>query len=67
MMRRGALDAVAKFFRTNEPSSPILLIERAKRLRGQGFFFEVLEELAPERSGSAARNKVCEGVETNRG
>jgi type VI secretion system protein ImpA len=43
-----ALDAVAAFFRTNEPSSPIpLLIERAKRLVSKNFL-EVLAELAPE-------------------
>jgi type VI secretion system protein ImpA len=43
-----ALDAVAAFFRTNEPSSPIpLLLERAKRLVAKDFL-EVLAELAPE-------------------
>jgi type VI secretion system protein ImpA len=43
-----ALDAVADFFRTNEPSSPIpLLLERAKRLVSKNFL-EVLAELAPE-------------------
>ena len=43
-----ALDAVAAFFRTNEPSSPIpLLVERAKRLVSKDFL-EVLAELAPE-------------------
>lgn len=43
-----ALDAVAAFFRTNEPSSPIpLLIERAKRLVAKDFL-AVLEELAPD-------------------
>jgi type VI secretion system protein ImpA len=43
-----ALDAIAAFFRTNEPSSPIpLLLERAKRLVAKDFL-EVLAELAPE-------------------
>jgi len=43
-----ALDAVAAFFRNNEPSSPIpLLVERAKRLVSKDFL-EVLAELAPE-------------------
>lgn len=43
-----ALDAVAAFFRANEPSSPIpLLVERAKRLVSKDFL-EVLAELAPE-------------------
>lgn len=43
-----ALDAVAAFFRTSEPSSPIpLLIERAKRLVAKDFL-AVLEELAPD-------------------
>lgn len=43
-----ALDAVAGYFRANEPSSPIpMLIERAKRLVAADFL-AVLEELAPE-------------------
>jgi type VI secretion system protein ImpA len=43
-----ALDAVATYFRTNEPSSPIpMLIERAKRLVGKDFL-AVLEELTPD-------------------
>jgi type VI secretion system protein ImpA len=54
-----ALDAVAAFFRTNEPSSPIpLLIERAKRLVAKDFL-EVLAELAPEALGPA---KAASGV-----
>jgi type VI secretion system protein ImpA len=54
-----ALDAVAEFFRTHEPSSPIpLLLERAKRLVAKTFL-EVLEELAPEALGSA---KAASGV-----
>jgi len=54
-----ALDAVAQFFRTNEPSSPIpLLIERAKRLVGQDFL-AMLEELAPDALDQA---KAASGV-----
>lgn len=54
-----ALDAIAEFFRTHEPSSPIpLLLERAKRLVAKSFL-EVLEELAPEALGSA---KAASGV-----
>jgi type VI secretion system protein ImpA len=43
-----ALDAVADFFRRNEPSSPIpLFVERAKRLVSKDFL-EVLADVAPE-------------------
>jgi type VI secretion system protein ImpA len=43
-----ALDAVADFFRRNEPSSPIpLLVDRAKRLVSKDFL-EVLADIAPE-------------------
>ncbi len=43
-----ALDAVADYFRHNEPSSPVpLLLERAKRLVSKDFL-EVLAEIAPE-------------------
>jgi type VI secretion system protein ImpA len=43
-----ALDAVAEFFRRNEPSSPIpLFLERAKRLVSKDFL-EVLADIAPE-------------------
>jgi type VI secretion system protein ImpA len=43
-----ALDAVAEFFRRNEPSSPVpLFIERAKRLVSKNFL-EVLADIAPE-------------------
>jgi type VI secretion system protein ImpA len=43
-----ALDAVAQFFRQNEPSSPIpLILERAKRLVSKDFL-EVLADIAPE-------------------
>ena len=43
-----ALDAVAGFFRQNEPSSPVpLFIERAKRLVAKDFL-EVLADIAPD-------------------
>jgi type VI secretion system protein ImpA len=43
-----ALDAVAEFFRRNEPSSPIpLLLDRAKRLVSKNFL-EVLADIAPD-------------------
>ncbi len=48
-----ALDAVASFFRQNEPSSPIpLIVERAKRLVSKDFL-EVLADIAPEAVGQA--------------
>jgi type VI secretion system protein ImpA len=48
-----ALDAVAAFFRQNEPSSPVpLFVERAKRLVGRDFM-EVLEDIVPEGLASA--------------
>lgn len=54
-----ALDSVATFFRTNEPSSPIpLLIERAKRLVGKDFL-AMLEDLAPDALDQA---KAASGV-----
>ena len=43
-----ALDAVAEFFRRNEPSSPIpLFLDRAKRLVSKDFL-EVLADVAPD-------------------
>ena len=43
-----ALEAVAEYFRRNEPSSPIpLFVERAKRLVAKDFL-EVLADVAPE-------------------
>lgn len=54
-----ALDAIAEFFRANEPSSPVpLLIERAKRLVGKDFL-AMLEELAPDALEQA---KAASGV-----
>jgi type VI secretion system protein ImpA len=47
------LDAVAEFFRRNEPSSPVpLFCDRAKRLISKDFL-EVLADVAPEALGSA--------------
>jgi type VI secretion system protein ImpA len=43
-----ALEAVAQYFRTHEPSSPVPLIcERAKSLVSKGFL-EILEDIAPD-------------------
>lgn len=43
-----ALDAVADFFRRNEPSSPVpLFVDRAKRLVAKDFL-AVLEDIAPD-------------------
>jgi type VI secretion system protein ImpA len=43
-----ALDAIAQYLRTTEPSSPVpLLLERAKRLISKDFF-AVLQDIAPD-------------------
>jgi type VI secretion system protein ImpA len=43
-----AMDAIAAFFRKNEPSSPVpLLLDRAKRLVSKSFL-ELLEDIAPD-------------------
>ena len=48
-----ALEAVATFFRSNEPSSPIpFIVERAKRLISKDFF-EVLADITPDAVSSA--------------
>jgi type VI secretion system protein ImpA len=48
-----ALDAIATYFRRNEPSSPVpLFLERAKRLVAKDFL-EVLADIAPEALGMA--------------
>jgi type VI secretion system protein ImpA len=48
-----ALEAVATFFRSNEPSSPIpLFVERAKRLISKDFL-EVLADITPDAVSSA--------------
>ncbi len=54
-----ALDAVATFFRRNEPSSPVpLLLDRAKRLVSKNFL-EVLEDIAPD---SMTQAKLIGGI-----
>lgn len=48
-----ALDAVAEFFRSSEPSSPIpMIVERAKRLVDKNFL-QVLADIAPDAVASA--------------
>jgi type VI secretion system protein ImpA len=50
-----ALDAVAGYFRHNEPTSPVpLIVERAKRMVSMDFL-EVLADLAPEALEQARR------------
>jgi type VI secretion system protein ImpA len=50
-----ALDTVAQFLRSTEPSSPVpILLERAKRLISMDFF-AVLEDLAPDGLDQAKR------------
>jgi len=57
-----ALDAVADFFRRNEPSSPVpLLLDRAKRLVSKDFL-EVLADIAPEALGVA---RAAGGLKSN--
>jgi type VI secretion system protein ImpA len=57
-----ALDAVATFFRQNEPSSPVpLFIERAKRLVAKDFL-EVLADIAPDAMDQA---KAASGIRDN--
>ncbi len=55
-----ALDAVAEYFRQNEPSSPIpLFLERAKRLVSKSFL-EVLADIAPD---ALAQARMAGGVQ----
>lgn len=57
-----ALDAVATYFRQNEPSSPVpLFIERAKRLVAKDFL-EVLADIVPDAMDQA---KAASGVRDN--
>jgi type VI secretion system protein ImpA len=50
-----ALDAVAEYFRKNEPSSPVpLMVERAKRMVSMNFL-ELLADLAPDGLDQARR------------
>jgi type VI secretion system protein ImpA len=59
-----ALDAVAAFFRTHEPSSPVpILVERAKRLVSKSFM-EVLADIAPDGVGQA---KLIGGIKNDEG
>ena len=61
-MRSAALDAVAEFFRRNEPSSPIpLFVERAKRLVSKDFL-EVLADIAPD---AVAQARAAGGLKTD--
>jgi type VI secretion system protein ImpA len=54
-----ALDAIAAFFRSSEPSSPVpLFVERAKRLVAKDFL-AVLEDIAPD---AVSQVKVVGGV-----
>jgi len=54
-----AMEAVAEFFRQNEPSSPVpLLLERASRLVSKSFL-EVLADMAPE---AVAQARVASGL-----
>jgi type VI secretion system protein ImpA len=46
-----ALEAICRFYRTHEPSSPIpLLLERARRLVDKSFV-ELVEDLTPDGLG----------------
>ena len=55
-----ALDAVAEFFRRNEPSSPIpLFCERAKRLVSKNFL-EVLADVAPDAVRGAGGRRLAQ-------
>jgi type VI secretion system protein ImpA len=57
-----AIDAVATYFRKNEPSSPVpLLLDRAKRLVSKSFL-EVVEDIAPE---SLTQVRVLGGIKAD--
>jgi len=59
-----AIDAIATFFRKNEPSSPVpLLLDRAKRLVSKSFL-EVLEDIAPESLAQVRQLGGIKGDET---
>jgi type VI secretion system protein ImpA len=59
-----ALDAVAAFFRANEPSSPVpIFVERAKRLVSMSFM-EVLADIAPE---GVSQAKLIGGIKNDEG
>jgi type VI secretion system protein ImpA len=59
-----ALDAVAAFFRSHEPSSPVpMFLERAKRLVSKSFM-EVLADIAPD---SVSQAKLIGGIKNDEG
>jgi type VI secretion system protein ImpA len=59
-----ALDAVAAFFRTHEPSSPVpIFVERAKRLVSKSFM-EVLADIAPD---GVSQAKLIGGINKDEG
>jgi type VI secretion system protein ImpA len=59
-----ALDAVAAFFRTHEPSSPVpIFVERAKRLVSKSFM-EVLADIAPD---GVSQAKLIGGIKNDEG
>jgi type VI secretion system protein ImpA len=59
-----ALDSVAAFFRTQEPSSPVpLLLERAKGLISKTFL-EVLADIAPD---SVSQARLLGGIRNDEG
>ena len=59
-----ALDAVAAFFRSQEPSSPVpIFLERAKRLVSKTFM-EVLEDIAPD---SVSHARLIGGIKNDEG
>jgi type VI secretion system protein ImpA len=59
-----ALDAVAAYFRSHEPSSPVpMFLERAKRLVSKSFM-EVLEDIAPDGLSQA---KLIGGIKNDQG
>jgi type VI secretion system protein ImpA len=59
-----ALDAVAAFFRSHEPSSPVpMFLERAKRLVSKSFM-EVLADIAPD---SVSQARLIGGIKNDEG
>jgi type VI secretion system protein ImpA len=59
-----ALDSVAAFFRSQEPSSPVpMLLERAKRLISKTFL-EVLADIAPD---SVSQARLIGGIKNDEG
>jgi type VI secretion system protein ImpA len=59
-----ALEAVAAFFRTHEPSSPVpIFVERAKRLVSKSFM-EALADIAPD---GVSQAKLIGGIKNDEG